>query len=142
MAVPLIPVAGKAVGFAKGLFKSPSARYQGGPLMSTVRGALAQIEAGNEAALRGADSARKTAKDRAAWQSVWRDLIPGSLTSPRMKQLYAELNGSSTGGSLPAALPMNEPIGQTPEAAPTDSKSPSMMPVLIIGVILVLLLRK
>lgn len=66
----------KAIGSIAGIHFGSSPRYAGGPLVSTVQGALAEVAAGNLATIQRLDQLRKTDKDKAAWQGVWDNLLP------------------------------------------------------------------
>lgn len=82
-------------------FHAPSARYAGGPLISTVNSLLQRIAAGDASALQAANTARLSAKDKAAWQKLWDNEIRAALT-PAMYSVYVSLDPSKAGGSAPS----------------------------------------
>ena len=79
-----LAVAGAVGGAAKtigGIFKKPSPRYKGGPLMSTVENKKSAVERGDMAVVQELERLRRgvgtDSKGKPAWASVWNDLLPG-----------------------------------------------------------------
>lgn len=128
MPIPLIAVAGVAgkIGGLLGIhLGGGSPRYAGGPLISWVQGDVAKIAAGDLATIRAWDTARKTARDRAAWQQIWQNELPAiPLTSAQValvRSLDPSLGTSAGPGS--STLPATPSAPFTPSPAPAGGPS-------------------
>lgn len=127
MPVPLIAVAGVAtkVGSFLGIdFGGGSPRYAGGPLISTVQSDVAAIASGDLATIRKWDAARKTAKDKDAWQQVWANELPAIPLTAQQQALARSLDPTLgvTGAGGSATLPQSP---SSPSQAPAGG--PSML---------------
>lgn len=125
MPVPLIAAAATA-GKVAGIFGidlgGGSPRYAGGPLISTVRADVNAIAGGDLATIRKWDTARKTAKDKDAWQQVWQNELPAIPLNTAQANLVRSLDptlgvtGAGGGSTLPQAP-------STPGTAPQGGPS-------------------
>jgi hypothetical protein len=104
--------AAKAAGLSISL-KKPSPRVFGGPLTSTVEGIRSRVERGDLSAIQSMDNARKTAKDKAAWQRIWTELLPTWRYAP---QMYALIK--SRDPSFPGQPPVPAGAATGPAIAP------------------------
>lgn len=125
MPVPLIAAAATA-GKVAGIFgidlSGGSPRYAGGPLISTVRADVAAIAGGDLATIRKWDTARKTAKDAAAWQQVWQNELPAIALNTAQSNLVRSLDPTLgvTGAGGSSSLPQ---APSTPSSAPQGGPS-------------------
>lgn len=116
-------VAGAAVSAVTGgrvlgvSFKKPSPRVFGGPLVSTVNDYQARVERGDLSAVQGMDTARKTAKDKSAWQRIWNEMLPTWKYPANVYDLIKRLDPSFPGGPPPAATA--GPMPMLPPPSPT-----------------------
>lgn len=110
---------------AKRIFKKPSPRYKGGPLMSTVVGKQRQVESGSLSVVQELERLRRGVgtdkKGRPAWASVWTDLLP---TWRYNAQQYAFIRQHDPAfrGPTPA------PVGTYQPTAPVASGVPAPAP--------------
>lgn len=131
MPVPLVAVAGEAgklVGVVEGAVKSiggaigihgSSPRYAGGPLVSTVNQGIARIMSGDLQTIRDWDTARKTAKDKSAWQQVWTVELPKIGLTAQQSALVRSLDPNLAG--TPAAALATQ--ASTPSSQPTATEA-------------------
>lgn len=149
----ITPVAVYGAAQAGGLkisLKKGSPRMFGGPLVSTVNSFRSRYESGDVGVIREMDRARKTAKDKSAWQRIWNELLPTWSTRTAaqyelIKQLDPGANvspppsgaaappGVVTQPTQPGAQPVTQPITTQPVLPGTPSISitlPSPAPVM------------
>jgi len=115
-------------------FKKGRPRMFGGPLVDTVNDVRANVEGlsttrgGVVGAIQQMDRDRKSAKDKAAWQRIWREVLPTWRYTPQgyalIKSLDAGFPGLPPGGAV-STVPAISP----PSAAPTLYPSPVPAPV-------------
>jgi hypothetical protein len=126
-------------------FKKGRPRMFGGPLVDTVNGVRAKVEAGDLSAIQQMDRDRKSAKDKKAWQRIWTEVLPTWRYTTQgyalIKQLDAAFRGpppapaatytptAPAAPGLPAPAPAS-PVDATGAPAPVViSQMPSPSPI-------------
>lgn len=111
---------GAALGAVIGsLFSGGSPRYEGGPLMSTIQGALTKISQGGATAAAELQQFASNPNDKDAnqWRDAWQQLIPPILPDADTAALYLQL--SKARGYTPAV-----PLRVQPNGGDTVLSSP------------------
>lgn len=109
-------------------FKKPSPRVFGGPLVSTVNGFRGRVERGDLSVIQEMDNARKTSKDKGAWQRIWNEMLPTWLYGPQMYALIKSRDPAFPGSPpVPAAAATGPAV--TPTLFPTVTPAPAPGPV-------------
>lgn len=101
--MPFLAVASAGASVAKAVgvsFKKPSPRYHGGPLFGTLNGFLSRIASGDVAAIREVDTARRTSKDKGAWETAWQEYVKIQPLTEAQRAVIAQLE---PGALVPAA---------------------------------------
>jgi hypothetical protein len=101
----------KTAGVKLSFKKSP--RVFGGPMVSTVNDFQRAVERGDLGAINGMDSARRTAKDRAAWARIWNEMLPSWRYNSTQYALIKQLDPSFN-GPVPMIAPVGAPGTVTP----------------------------